>query len=634
MCTNCRQPIPVNSTYCPFCGQLSPHASAVYSVYDSEATLGGNNTGRSVESFDQDLQETTKNSPPPAIPPVYGAAGVAIPFIPDGASRTTGRKRSRGRLMAGIAATLVVALILAAAGYTLYNVFAANAENASAQIVPAGTLAFASIDIVQYAENSHNFSINNLFQAGNQTPPDPLKQATGLDWQTDILPWVNRDIAFAAFSVPSSEASAQIGTAILIQSKDSSAAATAMKKAASFQQSRGHTINQSVYGGFTLYGVDTGGSPTFTAGSGWAIVASNAAAAKTIIDRINGKGDTLAGSPLYQSATSNLPSDHFGTIFVNFKALYALAESDSGSNSAVSQFMPFAYTYPTAGGFLEWTSSGLRAQMTLKASADLGIGNVQGNTLSLASLVPSNATLYAGIGNLGAEATAAAKISQAREASKSGSDPLQSLLGISSSNPVLQHPAALVVLGGSGAAASLPGEALYLVDPDASAAQALLQQFAGSHQLTLQPMTVSGTSATGIYGGSGVTVPYQQPVALRSCSSCTGLNTSLALVGVAAQINGTLVIGSSGNVLADIIATTKGGKSLAEESDFRQLTGNAPSGAATSLFVNFASLQASLGNLGKDGTLGQLLAHSTAMLMTNVVNNQESQNTIDLKVNL
>ena len=42
------------------------------------------------------------------------------------------------------------------------------------------------------------------------------------------------------------------------------------------------------------------------------------------------------------------------------------------------------------------------------------------------------------------------------------------------------------------------------------------------------------------------------------------------------------------------IATTKGGKSLAEESDFRQLTGNAPSGAATSLFVNFASLQASL----------------------------------------
>ena len=63
-------------------------------------------------------------------------------------------------------------------------------------------------------------------------------------------------------------------------------------------------------------------APTFTAGNGWAIVAGNAAAAKTIIDRINGKGDTLAGSQSYQSATSNLPSDHFGTIFVNFKALY------------------------------------------------------------------------------------------------------------------------------------------------------------------------------------------------------------------------------------------------------------------------------------------------------------------------
>ena len=192
----------MNSTYCPFCGQLSPHASAVYSVYDSEATLGGNNSERSVGPFDQDLQETTRNSPPPAIPPVYGAAGAAIPFIPDGASRTTGRKRGRGRVMAGIAAALVVAVILAGAGYTLYNVFAANAENAAARIVPAGTLAFASIDIVQYAENSHNFSINNLFQSRQPAPPDPLKQATGLDWQTDILPWVNRDIAFAAFVLP------------------------------------------------------------------------------------------------------------------------------------------------------------------------------------------------------------------------------------------------------------------------------------------------------------------------------------------------------------------------------------------------------------------------------------------------
>ena len=635
MCTNCRQPIPVNSTYCPFCGQLSPHASAVYSVYDSEVTLGGSSTGRAGEPSDQDLQETTENSPPPAVPPVYGTAGAAaIPFLPDGPSRTAGRKRSRGRLVAGIAAALVVAIILGAGGYTLYNVFAANAENAAAQIVPADTLAFASVDIVQYAENSHNFSINNLFQAGNQTPPDPLQQVTGLNWQTDILPWVNRDIAFAAFSVPSSGTSAQVGTAILIQSKDDSAAETAMKKAANFQQGQGHTINQSAYGGFTLYGVDTGNSPTFTAGNGWAIVAGNTAAAKTIIDRINGKGDTLAGSALYQSATSNLPSDHFGTIFVNFKALYALAESESGSNSAVSQFMPFASTYPTAGGFLEWTPSGLRAQMTLKAATNLGIGTLQGDTLSLARMVPASATLYAGIGNLGAEATAAARISQAPGTSKSSSDPLQSLLGISSSNPILQHPAALVVLGGAGATTSVPGEALYLVDPDASAAETLLQQFASSHHLTLQPMTVAGTNATGIYAGSSVTVPYQQPVAFRSCSSCAGLNSSLALVGVATQIDGTLVVGSSGNVVADILATTNGGKSLAEESDFRQLTGNAPSGAATSFFVNFASLQASLSQLGQDGTLGQLLAHTTAMLMTSVVNDQESQNTIDLQENL
>ena len=65
----------------------------------------------------------------------------------------------------------MVAIILGSGGYTLYNVFAANAENAVRANRSRRHAGFASIDIVQYAENSHNFSINNLFQAGNQTPP-------------------------------------------------------------------------------------------------------------------------------------------------------------------------------------------------------------------------------------------------------------------------------------------------------------------------------------------------------------------------------------------------------------------------------------------------------------------------------
>ena len=296
--------------------------------------------------------------------------------------------------------------------------------------------------------------------------------------------------------------------------------------------------------------------------------------------------------------------------------------------------MPFAYTYPTAGGFLEWTSSGLRAQMTLKASANLGIGNVQGNTLSLASLVPSNATLYAGIGNLGAEATAATKISQALGNFEEQLRPF----AIASGNQLLQSSvAAPSRTGGTGRfrgrhtsarRGAVPGGPGCFCGTGPSAAVCQLPPINPAahdgfwHKCDRNLLRLRGHGALSASAAS------------RSCSSCTGSNNSPALVGVAAQINGALVIGSSGNVVADIIATAKGGKSLAEESDFRQLTGNAPVWCGDQPLCQFRAPQASLGNLGQDGTVGQLLAHTTAMLMTGVVNDQESQNTIDLKVNL
>ena len=400
-----------------------------------------------------------------------------------------------------------MAIVLGIGGYTLYNVFAANDESAAARILPGSTLVYASVDIVQYAKNSHGFGVGGLFLTGGPTRNDPLKQLTGLDWQSDILPWVDRDIAVAAFQRPASSdvhsgGLSQAGGAILIQSKSNSAAQTAMKKAAAFQKSNGHSITQSAYGGFTLLGVDAGGTPTFTAGNGWAIIASDGAAAKTIIDRINGKGDILADSQAYQNATSNLPSDQFGAVFVNIKALAALAAGAGGA--AASQLTSFAALYPVAGGFLEWTSSGLRTQITVRAATNLGIGDLQGDTTSLAALVPSSAMLYAGVGNLGAEALAAGKMSSELGTSRQSADPLRSLFGVSASNPVFQHPAALVETGGPDATAEASGTAFLLKTPNVAAAATLVEAVADSHQLTLQPLTVDGQMATGIYSASGL----------------------------------------------------------------------------------------------------------------------------------
>jgi hypothetical protein len=613
ICTNCRQPVPVNATYCPSCGQVSPRVSGFYAA-DGMATSAGSGPNHVGQTFWQDTTE--EHLPPPPIPPVYGAAAVA----PASAAVIPPNQRRRGarRLLTSLSLALLVVVLLGIGGYTLYNVFAAHDESAAARVLPGSTFAYVSIDILQYAKNSHNFSVNNLFQTGGQAQTDPIKQATGLDWQTDILPWVDRDIAVAAFPGPAPVASANdsgassplagVGVVILIQSKDNSAAQTAMKKAANFQAGQGNAISQSTFSGFTLYSENGGNGLTFTAGSGWAIIASDTAAAQMVIDRVNGKGDTLSGEESYQTATSNLASDRFGTIFVNIKELYTLRVSGAGGSA--NQLLPFANIYPTAGGFLEWNSAGLRAQVTLQATENLGIGDLHGDTTSLAGLVPENAMLYAGVGNLGADALAATKISAKLGSPGTGGDPFQQLLGISSSNPALQQPAALVVSGGGGSVPAPSGVAFLLKAPDPGAAQALLQQIATAHQLTIRPMMIAGDNGMGAYSTSG------------------------ALTAAAAVVNGTLVVGSSTAMVATIINTARGGPSLAQQSDFRQLTQNAPSDASTSLFVDLSSVQSSFANLSQDGSIGKLLAHTTALLLTSSTNDQGSQSTLDFKVNI
>jgi hypothetical protein len=100
------------------------------------------------------------------------------------------------------------------------------------------------------------------------------------------------------------------------------------------------------------------------------------------------------------------------------------------------------------------------------------------------------------------------------------------------------------------------------------------------------------------------------------------------------QVKGTLVVGTSSDLVTAIINAANGGPNLAQQSDFSQLTQNAPSDAATTVFVNLSSLQSALANLGQDGSIGKLLAHTTALLITSATNDQQSQETIDLKVNL
>lgn len=563
----------------------------------------------------------------------------------------TGRPRSRHRVLAVLSAVLLV-VTLATSGIWLYRAFAAHQELTAAQYFPRDTLFFAGIDTVQAAVNNHHVTEGDLTKGSGQT--ESLRQQTGLDWQHDIVPWLSRNLAFAAFPRTAPQGAgagpnANIGFAYLLQSHDDGLAQAAMKKAADFQTQHGHTVSKTSYGGFTLYSVastsdfasssapgapgvatvyDPGASSpgvTVTAGKGWALIASDPNAAHAVIDRLNGGSSSLSDNSAFTTITRDLPADRFGTFYVD---LQGILRTLSGPAAGVFH-SPLLDSYPTAGGYLEWTAAGLRAQMVLKGQRPAGIGDLGGDTTSLAQLVPASAAAYGGSANLGAAVSASQQLATtATGVTTAVGDPFEQLTGTPASSAVFQQPGAVVVLHTSGSnPQSQPGIALLLRAPDSAAADQLLRSAAAKQGWTLKPVTVAGVPATEIDAPSGQ--PWYQPQ--PTVQAGNGLPTPKATpAGYAAQVHGTLILSGTQADLAAIINTANGSApSLAAASRFQQLAQAAPAGASTTVYVDIAATRPA-NSPAAPSSGGDLTARTNALLVTQVWSASQLAITADL----
>jgi uncharacterized protein DUF3352 len=608
--------------------------------------------------------ETLTAAPPP--PPPSGGwstsqgstwqAGMTGMVYAPPATPAPGRPRSRHRVLAVLSAVLLL-VTLATTGVWLYRAFAAHQELTAAQYFPRETLFFAGIDTVQAAVNNHHVTEGDLTKGSGQT--ESLRQQTGLDWQRDIVPWLSRNLAFAAFPRTAPQGAgagpnANIGFAYLLQSHDDGLAQAAMKKAADFQTQQGHTITKASYGGFTLYSVASasdfasssapgapgvatvydpgasGAGVTVTAGKGWALIASDPNAAHAVIDRLNGGSGSLSDNSAFTTITRDLPADRFGTFYVD---LQGILRTLSGP-TAGALHSPLLDSYPTAGGYLEWTAAGLRAQMVLKGQRPGAIGDLSGDTTSLAQLVPASAVAYGGSANLGAAFAASQQLATtATGATTSTIDPFEQLTGKTASSAVFQQPGAVAVLHASSAdPQSAPGIVLLLRAPDASAADQLLRSAAAKQGWTLKPVTVAGVSATEIDSASGQ--PWFQPQSPSSqppTPAGNGLPTPKAApIAYAAQVHGTLILTGAQADLAAIINTANGSApSLAGASRFQQLVHAAPSGASTTVYVDIGATRPA-NSPAAPSSGADLAARTNALLVTQVWSASELSITADL----
>ena len=555
---------------------------------------------------------TTPQSYPPTIgdpsaplvaPQWYSApAAVAAPPLPS-------KRRLSNKVIAGISALVLVAL-LGTGAYAFYHfVVSAHTETEAAHFLPSNTVFFGAVDLLNAQSHGHHIDVSSLTKPSAGGQPSPIQQGTGLNWDTDVKPWLSRVVAVGVFPGAGQTA---YGAAVLIQSSDDGKAQAALAKMVNFQQQQGHQVTTATYGGFTIYDSDNGNggqNGSLTAGKGWVAIANSHVAIQKVVDRLNGNGDRLSDSSAFHTATQNMPTDRFGTFYVNIQLLVSSIGSISGNAN-----IPFVDTYPVAGGSVGWTNAGARFQLTLPASKNTGVANLAGDTTSLASLAPANAIAYVGAGNLGALLQEIDKIGNTNSGS---TDVAQQMLGVPANTPALQQPAAVMVMPGSDTGYQA---AIALRSPDANATAQLLNQIVSNRGWTTQSTTVAGQPAVDVYS--------PDPASLIGPTSYTTNSAGDYLVASVAQVNGAFVIAGNEDALTSVIQASQGGSSLAQSPDFKALTQGAPAGSAASEYLNLASVTNSL-HVATQG-LGM---HATGLLLTEVWNSQEIQLTADTKLN-
>src|SRR5262249_22949866 len=193
-CANCGRPLTAGLTACSNCG-------APVWVGGTPGHWGGATATYQGQGY---------TPPPPPLPspapgmmaPLAGYATVPssptnIPGWQPAPPAEAGSQRGRrGLIIGGVAAVVLIALLASGGGFVL-GAFAAHTELDAAKYLPGNTVVFSAVDLVNLATNGFKVNLDSL-RNSNGADDSSFERSTGLNWQSDVLPWLGRVVAAGA----------------------------------------------------------------------------------------------------------------------------------------------------------------------------------------------------------------------------------------------------------------------------------------------------------------------------------------------------------------------------------------------------------------------------------------------------
>jgi hypothetical protein len=641
-------------TFCPNCGrstaamsnaETQAGASGAFSQF-SNPTFGGQTFGSSPTQAATSPYQAGAQAPMPptpgfnSLPTAQGGPSSPGMFSPYGPAMQAGpywgptaggafasqpvippppRKRwGRGKLLAvwgGV--SLALLLVITAGAFYVYTAFLANNPVQSARYLPGNTLVYTTVDLVNAAKNGSKLSQGDVNNTANTST---FEQATGLNFQTDVLPWLKSDFSYALVHI--SQTSNQFGgssstfdTVFLISTKDTNASNAAIAKAVKNQEDKyGVKFTNITYNGVTLQSdVDSArqsnpGNFGPTASplvlgvvSDQVIVASSVTVAEQVVDRANNSTDRLSDNSAFKDAISKLPSDRFATFYVNVHDLVrATLTPGQNNDNNLGQID----NYPVAYGYLQNTSDGIKAGFTLQAKAGTHLKYaVNGDTTLSASVVPDTAIAYGGLGNVG---NFYQEVTDLAGGDGGTGDSFRQEYGLGPDDPLFQAPLSFALLASP--QSDTPDVLVMLhVSGDTASADAKIQGALQNAGYVTSTSTVSGVTVTEIKQVINLDNGTDNP------NPGTVPPTVTETQGYYAVVGHDLVFGSTLDAITQSINAAQGTVgSLAKSSAFQNVLKQGPKNMALSLFISLDNLAKAPGPLGD--SYRDFAKHDTSLL--------------------
>ncbi len=306
------------------------------------------------------------------------------------------------KIIGAIAAVIIIAVI--AVGAAMYFrllpipapilalLVGAKEPEYSARYYPSDTLAYAWVSLTpgggQFEE------MRDIWGRFNEYPAfadlidelrDEFEDDTGIDFETEVMPWIGPEIAAAVIEFKLSDGGISfddgaetwegVSAAVTVGVRDEDAAAEFLSKWLEYMEGETDAnFRSGSHGGYDTW-VDENALQAYAVTRDWLVFTTNLETLESILARIDDEGgESLADTPEFRAARAALPERRFSSIYVDYEQVLELSADFAAGLISMPGPAAFADQAPDwVAGSAGWVERGVTMEVVSPTVSTYGL---------------------------------------------------------------------------------------------------------------------------------------------------------------------------------------------------------------------------------------------------------------------